>query len=80
MGDDIMKKAFTWTLCFDVLESRKFKLCHKQSNGECLMGMFLYSFVILVVTTRITHKVSYIHIGVGLSRCSFRQSWAMREP
>ena len=79
-GDDIMEKAFTWTLCFDVLESRKFKLCHKQSNGECLMGMFLYSFVILVVTTRITHKVSYIHIGVGLSRCSFRQSWAMREP
>ena len=39
-GDDIMEKAFTWTLCFDVLESRKFKLCHKQSNGECLMGMF----------------------------------------
>ena len=45
----------------------------KQSNGECLMGMFSYSFVILVVTTRIAHKVSYIHIGVRLSRCSFRQ-------
>ena len=36
-----MEKAFTWTLCFDVLESRKFKLCQKQSNGECLMGMFM---------------------------------------
>ena len=78
-GDDIMEKAFTWTLCFDVLESRKFKLCHKQSNGECLMGMFLYSFVILVVTTRITHKVSYIHIGVG-SALLVSTNWAMRRP
>ena len=43
----------------------------KQSNGECLMGMFSYSLVILVVIIRII-KVSYIHIGVRLSRCSFR--------
>ena len=43
----------------------------KQSNGECLMGMFSYSFVILVVTTRIAHKVSYIHIGVRLRVARF---------
>ena len=35
------------------------------------MGMFSYSFVILVVTTRITHKVSYIHIGVRLRVARF---------
>ena len=51
----------------------------KQSNGECLMGMFSYSFVILVVTTRITHKVSYIHIGVRLRVARF-DGQAMREP
>ena len=44
----------------------------KQSNGECLMGMFLYSFDLLVEMTRKTYRVSYIHIGVRLSRCSFR--------
>ena len=25
------------------------KVCQKQSNGECLMGSFSYSFVILIV-------------------------------
>ena len=51
----------------------------KQSNGECLMGMFSYSFVILVVTTRIAHKVAYIHIGVRLRVARFDEQ-AMREP
>ena len=35
------------------------------------MGMFSYSFVILVVTTRIAHRVSYIHIGVRLRVARF---------
>ena len=44
----------------------------KQSNGECLMGMFLsYSLVLLVVMTRTTCRVSYIHIGVRLRVARF---------
>ena len=34
-------------------------------------GYVSYSFVILVVTTRITHKVSCIHIGVRLRVARF---------
>ena len=70
-----MEKAFTWRFGLTSLELRNFfKICQKQSNGECLMGMFSYSFVILVVTTRITHKVSYIHIGVRLRVARFDKS------
>ena len=50
VGDDIMEKAFTWRFGFDSVELRNFfKICQEQSNGECLMGSFSYSFVILVV-------------------------------
>ena len=62
MGDDIIEKAFTWTLCFDVLESRKFKLCQQQGNGGCLMGMLLYSLTVLVVTTGIVQG-AYMYIS-----------------
>ena len=48
--DDIVEKAFTWRFGFDYWELRNFyKICQEQSNGECLMGMFLSTFVILVV-------------------------------
>ena len=49
-GLDILEKAFTWRFGFDSLKLRKLQIVRqKQSNGECLMGMFSYSFVVLVV-------------------------------
>ena len=46
VGDDIMEKAFTWRFGFDSLKLRKLQIVRqKQSNGECLMGMFSYSFI-----------------------------------
>ena len=44
-----MEKAFTWTLCFDASELRNFNVNQKQSNGECLMGMF---YVLLYYISR----------------------------
>ena len=43
------------------------------------MGMFSYTFVILVEMTRITCKVTYIHIGVRLRVARFDEQ-AMRRP
>ena len=70
MGDDIMGKAFTWTLCFDASELRNFNVNQKQGNGECLMGMFSYSFTIWVVITDVV-RGAYIHIGVRLRVARF---------
>ena len=38
------------------------------------VGMFSYTVVISVVMVGIACKVAYIHIGVRLSRCSFRRT------
>ena len=75
-----MEKAFTWTLCFD--DSRISQIQHSVKSKATVnvsWVCFSYSFVILVAMIGVMQG-TYIHIGVGLSRCSFRQSWAMREP
>ncbi len=70
--DDILKRRLLDALILTIENlANSVNVRQKQSNGECLMGMFSYSFVILVVTTRIAHKVSYIHIGVRLRVARF---------
>ena len=80
MGDDIMEKAFTWTLCFD--DSRISQIQYSVNNKATVnvsWVCFSYSFIISIAIIGMVQG-AYIHIGVRLSRCSFRQSWAMREP
>ena len=72
VGDDIMEKAFTWRFGFDASELRNFNVNQKQSNGECLMGMFM------ALLCYIGRDDSYSSQGVvytyrrEASRCSFR--------
>ena len=74
VGDDIMEKAFTWRFGFDASELRNFNVNQKQSNGECLMGMFM------ALLCYIGRDDSYSSQGVvytyrrEASRCSFRRT------
>ena len=91
-GRDIMEKAFTWTLCFNdsrisqVQNSVKSKAT-VDAPWMCYIRIlrFIVWTAIGVLATILVNiwyvKVLYIHtFDVGFSRCSFQQSWAMREP
>ena len=48
--DDIVEKAFTWRFGFDSVELRKLlRFVKNKATVNVSLGVFLYSFVILVV-------------------------------
>ena len=72
MGDDIMEKAFTWTLCFDTLRISQIQNSVKNKATVNVSWVCYYtSLFILVVTIGIRQGGICIHIGVRLRVARF---------
>ena len=76
MGDDIMEKAFTWTLCFDTLRISQIQNSVKNKATVNVSWVCLYtSLFILVVTIGVKQSSIYMYTyRREASRCSFQQS------
>ena len=84
MGTLFLWKGVYYALVLTSEILRKFQNARqRQSNGECPLGVLYtslsYTGEPMVYPHRWNYRCSevlYIHIGVGLRRCSFRLRWA----